>query len=120
MPLDSTQSERALDQYSLLKDLWKRLSVGCKRHLVPAEGFGLIERVIGFSDRRAKVALLQRSDPDADGDPEYLATDLDRQPSKSRADTFSDTPAFSHIDAGQDGGEFLRQPAVRCCLPSFE
>ena len=102
-----------LDKYSLLKGLWKRLSVGRNRHLVPAEGFGLVERVIGSSDRGAKITLLQRSGPDADGYLEHLATDLDRQPSKSRADTFCDTPAFAHIDTGQDGGEFLRQLPVR-------
>jgi hypothetical protein len=103
----------SLDKYSLLKGLWKRLSVGRNRHLVPAEGFGLVERVIGSSDRGAKITLLQRSGPDADGYLEHLATDLDRQPSKSRADTFCDTPAFAHIDTGQDGGEFLRQLPVR-------
>src|ERR1700722_14327744 len=54
-----------LDEYSLLKDLWKGLSVECNRHLVPAKGFGLVERVVGFSDRRAQVALLQRSDPES-------------------------------------------------------
>jgi hypothetical protein len=70
----------------------------------------LVECVIGFSDRGAKIALLQRSGPDADGYLDRLATDLGCQPSKRRADTFSDTPAFSHIDSGQDGGEFL--PAI--------
>src|ERR1700722_5397084 len=99
-----------LDEYSLLKDLWKGLSVECNRHLVPAKGFGLVERVVGFSDRRAQVALLQRSDPDADRDLEHLAADLDRQPGKRRADAFGDTPAFPDIDPGQDGGELL--PAI--------
>jgi hypothetical protein len=48
----------ALDKYSLLKDLRKRLWVGCDRHLVPAKGFGLVERFIGFLDRGAKVTRL--------------------------------------------------------------
>lgn len=55
-------------------------ALGCNRHLVPAKSFGLVERVIGFPDRRAKVALLQRSDPDADGYIEHLAFGTYRLP----------------------------------------
>ena len=47
-----------LGEYALLKDLRKRLSVGCDRHLVPAEGLGPVERFIGFPDRGAKVTPL--------------------------------------------------------------